>query len=53
MTDIAELFPSPNPLVVYVFSEDEKFKKIVYEQTRTGSFVVNDTLLLPGGSFVS
>jgi len=44
---------SPNPLVVYVFSEDEKFKKKVFEQTRAGAFVVNETLIHPGGSFLS
>jgi aldehyde dehydrogenase (NAD+) len=49
---ISELVPSPDPLVVYVFSQDENFKKRVFEQTRAGAFVVNETVIHPGGSFL-
>jgi len=42
----------PNPLVVYVFSEDEKFKTHIFEHTRAGAFVVNETLIHPGAHYL-
>ncbi|MEG2922688.1 MAG: aldehyde dehydrogenase family protein [Malacoplasma sp.] len=35
---------NPDPLAIYVFTQDNKFAKTIFDKTRSGSFVINDVL---------
>ena len=39
-----------HPLAVYVFSHDSAFEKKVFENTKSGAAVTNETVITPGGA---
>lgn len=42
---------SDHPLALYVFTQDQKVKTKVFENTQSGAAVANETVIHPGGSF--
>ncbi|KAJ7461546.1 NAD-aldehyde dehydrogenase [Mycena latifolia] len=45
---IAHVNANDHPLALYVFSQDEAYKKKVFSSTQSGSAVANETILIPG-----
>jgi len=45
---IAYVNAHDHPLALYVFSQDEAYKKKVFGSTQSGSAVANETILIPG-----
>ncbi|KAJ7137790.1 NAD-dependent aldehyde dehydrogenase [Mycena epipterygia] len=47
---IAYVNAHDHPLALYVFSQDEAYKKKVFSSTQSGSAVANETIIIPGAT---